>query len=166
MKYFSLVLMFILLLSFASCADRQTGSEIDEQADESALSEPDEGDGVDPETDDESGPMPGNPDRNYDIRLTNKFKALCREAVEIADRHLDGTLTPKETQEKLFEIIEKMVEEYNNLPEGDSSTAGSGAIMIAMTLHDNAYMDSPGDIETFRMRRGILEGFAKYRLVL
>jgi len=163
MKYISFVLIIILLLSFASCADSRAGSELaGSTISGGVFGETDESDNNDQNTGDDPGQNAEDPGRVFDIRLTKAFKALCRDAAETADKYLMGIIKSKDTQKRLFEIIESMTEEYERLPEGDSANAGAGAIMMTMSLHDTV-KDSPGDIEKIVTLRDILEKYSKYR---
>ena len=160
MKCFLLVLIFLLALFVTSCTDSKTNSEPSIEINGGISAEPDDSNAVDSETGDVSSPSPGDPSRTYSIHLSKTFKALCRDAYEAVDRYLAGAVSATETRERLFEIIEKMVEEHNKMPEGDSASAAAGAIMMTMSLHDYVYKDSPEDKEMFRMWRDVLEKFA------
>jgi len=164
MKYISFVFIVVVLLSFASCADSRAGAGPSGPTGSGGISgETGENNIGDQDTGSDSGPNAGDPGRVYDIRLSKAFKALCHEAAEAADQYLIGAVTAKETQARLFVIVEKMTEEYGRLPEGDSQTAGAGAIMMAMQLHDNINAGAPEDIEKIILLRDMLENYSKHR---
>lgn len=163
MRYISFVLIFGLLLSFTSCADKQSGSAPAEPTGSGTSAQSDESNADDPEDGDVIGLNPGDPGRTYNIHLSKAFKALCRDAYEAADRYLSGTATARETQNNLFEIVERMVEEHNTMPEGDSASAAAGAIMMTRSLHDYVYKDSFEDKEKFRLWRDALKKFAEHK---
>jgi len=134
MKYLSLILVSILLLSFSACALGKIKSE----ALEFVVSAPEK-----------SGAAVKN-------SLTKAFKSLCREAAIVADGHINGTVKPEATKKQLYDITERMVAEYENLDEGDAEKLGWGAVSCVMMLHDYVYKDSVEDKTMFKEWRDIL----------
>ena len=162
MKHLAIVLAALLFLLLSSCTVNRTET-TDMSGNGSIVIEPEEN-GVLPGSESASVPEqdPADPNRQYDIHLSKAFKELCREAVIAADGHLNGTSGGEDTQEKLFEISEKMVIEHENLQEGDSKNAGTAAIMMVMLLHDYVCKSNPDDIDKFETWRDVLEKYADY----
>jgi len=158
MKYLSLLLIAILLLSLSSCGCKNAGN-VGEDPSESTIAVEAE-DLEDPENSASANKPPPDNDYGYAESLTPVFVSLCREAVQIADEHIKDRSDPEGKQQRFQEIMEKMNAESDNLPEGISSTLGFTASYCVMTLYGLVIYDSQEQNESFINHRNQLATLA------